>query len=148
MALCWHEAGRVAGGAARNPACAHCLQDHAGEDPSQGCPRYRAVDAPRVVPSGALQVAGGAGNPRRAGARKLLQIKLHDIENSLRGTLRGFGLKVGKTTPKTFENRVRSLVAEHPSDVAGGQRRVVASPHGAGGAIQETGQPGPPGGPC
>jgi len=45
------------------------------------------------------------------GARKLLQIKLHDIEMSLRGTLRGFGLKVGKTTPKTFE----SLVAEHPT---------------------------------
>jgi transposase len=44
------------------------------------------------------------------GARKLLQIKLHDIELSLRGTLRGFGLKVGKTTPKTFEGRVRSLV--------------------------------------
>ncbi|MEA2738640.1 MAG: transposase [Acetobacteraceae bacterium] len=49
------------------------------------------------------------------GARKLLQIKLHDIEMSVRGTLRGFGLKVGKTTPKTFENRVRSLVAEHPT---------------------------------
>jgi transposase len=32
------------------------------------------------------------------GARKLLQMKLHDIEMSARGTLRGFGLKVGKTT--------------------------------------------------
>src|SRR6202035_5855564 len=29
------------------------------------------------------------------GARKLLQGKLHDIEMSLRGTLRGFGLKIG-----------------------------------------------------
>ena len=52
------------------------------------------------------------------GARKLLQIKLHDIEMSLRGTLRGFGLKVGKTTPKTFESRVRSLVADHPTLLA------------------------------
>ena len=52
------------------------------------------------------------------GARKLLQIKLHDIEMSLRGTLRGFGLKVGKTTAKTFESRVRSLVAEHPTLLA------------------------------
>jgi transposase len=51
-------------------------------------------------------------------ARKLLQVKLHDIELSLRGTLRGFGLKVGKTTPKTFEDRVRSLVAEHPTLLA------------------------------
>ncbi len=52
------------------------------------------------------------------GARKLLQIKLHDIEMSLRGTLRGFGLKVGKTTAKTFESQVRSLVAEHPTLLA------------------------------
>jgi len=47
------------------------------------------------------------------GARKLLQGKLHDIELSLRGTLRGFGLKIGKTTPKSFESRVRTLVADH-----------------------------------
>src|SRR3954466_15934397 len=32
-------------------------------------------------------------------ARKLVQSKLRDVENSLRGILRGFGLKVGKTTP-------------------------------------------------
>ena len=32
-------------------------------------------------------------------ARKLLQTKLHDLELSLRGILRGFGLKVGPTTP-------------------------------------------------
>ena len=31
-------------------------------------------------------------------ARKLLQCKLQDVEMSLRGMLRGFGLKVGKTT--------------------------------------------------
>jgi transposase len=52
------------------------------------------------------------------GARKLLQMKLHDIELSVRGTLRGFGLKVGKTTPKTFESRVRDLVADHPTLLA------------------------------
>jgi transposase len=49
------------------------------------------------------------------GARKLLQSKLHDVELGLRGTLRGFGLKLGKTTPKTFESRVRTLVADHPT---------------------------------
>src|SRR5215212_8606216 len=46
-------------------------------------------------------------------ARKLLQTKHHDVEMSLRGVLRGFGLKVGPTTPKTFEARVRDLVAQH-----------------------------------
>ena len=46
-------------------------------------------------------------------ARKLLQSKLRDIENSLRGVLRGFGLKVGPTTERTFAQRIRELVAGH-----------------------------------
>src|SRR3954467_10572527 len=46
-------------------------------------------------------------------ARKLLQTKNHDVEMSLRGVLRGFGLKVGPTMPKTFAGRVRDLVAHH-----------------------------------
>jgi transposase len=48
-------------------------------------------------------------------ARKLLQAKLKDVENSLRGILRGFGLKVGKTTPLRFAGRIRELTAGHPS---------------------------------
>jgi transposase len=48
-------------------------------------------------------------------ARKLVQSKLKDVENSLRGLLRGFGLKVGKTTPRTFAGRIRELVAGHPN---------------------------------
>jgi transposase len=48
-------------------------------------------------------------------ARKLVQSKLHDIEMSLRGILRGFGLKVGPTTPKRFEGRIKELVSGHPS---------------------------------
>jgi transposase len=47
-------------------------------------------------------------------ARKLVQSKLLDVENSLRGILRGFGLKVGKTTPKRFAGRIKELVASHP----------------------------------
>jgi transposase len=48
-------------------------------------------------------------------ARRLLQGKRHDIEMSLRGILRGFGLKVGKTTPRTFEGRIRELVEGQPT---------------------------------
>ncbi len=44
-------------------------------------------------------------------ARKQLQIKLCDLENSLRGILRGFGLKVGATGRAGFEGRIRELVA-------------------------------------
>jgi transposase len=48
-------------------------------------------------------------------ARKLVQAKLLDVENSLRGILRGFGLKVGKTTNRSFAGRVRDLVVNHAS---------------------------------
>jgi transposase len=46
-------------------------------------------------------------------ARKLVQSKLRDIENHLRGLLRGFGLKVGKTTNRSFGMRIRELVTNH-----------------------------------
>jgi transposase len=48
-------------------------------------------------------------------ARRLVQSKRHDLEMSLRGILRGFGLKVGKTAPRTFETRIRELVEDHPT---------------------------------
>jgi transposase len=48
-------------------------------------------------------------------ARKLVQSKLRDIEASLRGTLRGFGLKVGATTSRRFAARIKELVAGHPT---------------------------------
>src|SRR5271157_5642039 len=48
-------------------------------------------------------------------ARKLVQSKLYDIEMSLRGILRGFGLKVGPTTPKRFARRVAELTRDHPT---------------------------------
>jgi transposase len=45
--------------------------------------------------------------------RRLLESKLRDVEMSVRGVLRGFGLKVGKTTPASFAERVRELVSGH-----------------------------------
>jgi transposase len=48
-------------------------------------------------------------------ARKLVQTKLLDVENSLRGILRGFGLKVGKTTARSFAGRIQELVKGHPN---------------------------------
>ena len=54
-------------------------------------------------------------------ARKLVQTKCQDVENSLRGILRGFGLKVGKTTDKSFAGRIRELVQGHPSLKAVGE---------------------------
>lgn len=46
-------------------------------------------------------------------SRKLLQSKLLDIENELRGTLKNFGLKVGSVSKRQFEARIRELVEPH-----------------------------------
>lgn len=46
-------------------------------------------------------------------ARRLLQAKLIDVELSLRGILRGFGLKLGAVTRARFAGRVRELVSGH-----------------------------------
>ena len=43
--------------------------------------------------------------------RKLLQSKLRDVELSIRGILRGFGLKVGEVSKAKFAARVRELAA-------------------------------------
>src|ERR671921_1987500 len=45
--------------------------------------------------------------------RKLLQSKLRDVELSIRGILRGFGLKVGEVSKGRFAARVEELVAGH-----------------------------------
>jgi transposase len=46
---------------------------------------------------------------------KLLQGKLLDVELSIRGILRGFGLKLGEVSKGRFAARVRELVAGQPT---------------------------------
>src|SRR3954453_8791427 len=48
-------------------------------------------------------------------AGKQLQTKMRDVELSLRGLLRGFGLKVGEISKGQFAGRVRPLVPGHPT---------------------------------
>jgi transposase len=59
-------------------------------------------------------------------ARKLLQSKRLDVEMSLRGLLRGFGLKVGPTTARSFPIRVRELVEGHPTLTAVAEALLAA----------------------
>jgi transposase len=47
-------------------------------------------------------------------ARKLVQSKLLDMESSLRGILRNYGLKVGKPKQREFAGRIRELVEGNP----------------------------------
>ena len=72
-------------------------------------------------------------------ARKQLLGRLLDVELSIRGILRGFGLKVGQVTRKTFEARIRELVTGHATL----ERIAEAMLFGAGnveGAVRETAQ--------
>jgi transposase len=59
-------------------------------------------------------------------ARKLVLNKRIDMEMGLRGILRGFGLKIGPTTPQTFEARVRELVDGHPTLLAVAEALLTA----------------------
>src|ERR687883_1594491 len=47
------------------------------------------------------------------GARKQLQVKVLDLEQTLRGLLRGFGLKVGDVSRGKLPARIRELAAGH-----------------------------------
>jgi transposase len=46
--------------------------------------------------------------------RGVLRRKCLDIENEVRGSLKIFGLKVGRVTKYTFERRVRELIGDQP----------------------------------
>lgn len=48
-------------------------------------------------------------------ARRLVVGEVRRIENHLRGTLKGFGLKAGATTRRSFDGRIRDLVAGEPN---------------------------------
>jgi len=47
--------------------------------------------------------------------RRFLQAKLLDVENSIRGLLRNFGLKVGMVTRARYEARILELIEDVPS---------------------------------
>jgi transposase len=47
--------------------------------------------------------------------RRFLQSKLLDVENSIRGLLRNFGLKVGVVSRAQYERRILELIEDLPS---------------------------------
>jgi transposase len=58
-------------------------------------------------------------------ARKQLLGQLIDVELSIRGILRGFGLKVGPVTRKGFDGRIRELAIVRKDAVC---RRLMTVP--------------------
>jgi len=61
-----------------------------------------------LVPAGTLQSITAQEIRAMLTARKLVQSKLLDLENSLRGILRGFGLKVGRRRGQTLPDASKS----------------------------------------
>jgi len=60
------------------------------------------------------------------GSRRLVSRKLVDVENEIRGTLRAFGLKVGKVSRGRFAGRVLTLAAQADSLVEEVLQRMLA----------------------
>ncbi len=81
------------------------------------CPRYRPCHAHGVMRTGWFRwvhVKSPESQELRLllTHRKTLQRKALDIENEIRGTLKAFGLKLGKASRGRFAARVRELVAD------------------------------------
>ena len=115
MALCGDEAGRLGGGTAGDAARAQAFETMLVKSD-----RNDARGIAQLMRHGWFRPVHCKSLPAQEvrallTARKLVQSKLQDTENSLRGILRGFGLKVGKTTPTRFAGRIKDLVAGHPS---------------------------------
>jgi transposase len=47
-------------------------------------------------------------------SRRFVVNKLRDVENEIRGALRPHGLKVGRVSPRSYDGRVRELIADKP----------------------------------
>ena len=106
-------AGGLRGGAAGDAAREGGALGHDREDRSQGRPRHRP--ALRMGWFRPVHCKSPAAQEVRAllVGRKLLQAKLRDVELSIRGILRGFGLKVGEVSKGRFAARIKELVAGH-----------------------------------
>ncbi len=77
-------------------------------------------------------------------ARKLLQGKLHDVELSLRYILRGLGpAMVVKTTPRTFDGRIRELVTGQPTLQVTMDDAAARRPDGIGARVRLPGRAHP-----
>src|SRR5262245_8128360 len=114
MALCRPHRGGLRDQPHGDPSCQRRVARYNREDRSARCTRHRSALTHGVVPAGPRQICGIAGGACPPGCAQATAAQAQDIELSLRGILRGFGLKVGKVTDKTFEARIRELVTGHP----------------------------------
>jgi hypothetical protein len=80
-----------------NAACEGGFVGHDG-DRSQRCARARPADPNGLVPPSARQIVGSQEIRGLVVARKQLLGRLLDVELSIHGILRGFGLKVGQVS--------------------------------------------------
>jgi len=97
------------------------VEAHFGADPRQGAGRevgraHPGLDA--LVPASPRQSEEARRMRMLLVNRQQLLTKALDLENSARGSLKVFGLRIGTVTRRTFEARVLELVAEGRSLMA------------------------------
>ncbi len=85
------------------------MEHYAGIDVSLEQSSVGVVDASGRV----VREAKVASEPEALVGRKLLQSKLRDVELSIRGILRGSGLKVGEVSKGRFAARIEELISGH-----------------------------------
>ena len=115
MAVCGDAAGGACGRAFGDAARARCLQGDAGEDGPQGRARDRPTDAAGLVPPGALQVDGGAGDAgdaHRAQAGAVEAARRRDEPARHPARVRAEGRQ---DHDPSFAGRIHELVAGHSS---------------------------------
>lgn len=83
------------------------------EDRPERCPRDRPIAADGLVSTGSCKSVASQDTRAVLVGRKLLQGKLLDVELSIRGILRGYGLKFGEVSRGRFEARIQELIAGH-----------------------------------
>src|SRR5215813_8526398 len=110
MAACRADASRISNRSAGDAACEGGIVGDDGEDgPKDACGLAHLLRMGWFQQVHAKSI-GSQEIRALLVARKQLLGRLLDVELSIRGILRGFGLKVGQVTRKTFEARIRELV--------------------------------------
>jgi transposase len=95
------------------PSCEGGLVGDDREDGPRRCVWACTAAAGGMVPAGARQIDWIAGDPSAAGRAQADSRKVAGCGIEHSWNPRGFGLKVGQVSRKTFEARIRELVTGH-----------------------------------
>src|SRR6516165_12393986 len=115
MAVCGHPGGGADRRTARDPARPGRVQSDASQDRSQGRARHRPADAARLVSSGALQVAAGAGDTSAADSTQAAANQKSRRRDEPARRAPRLWAEGWSDDAANLPGRIRELVAGHPT---------------------------------